>query len=75
MVHITLYPPNDKPQGFETENYGLSDGILSFRVTGNPISGNPEATEIRTTVPFIIREPDAKKESTTARPTQATGGR
>jgi hypothetical protein len=72
MIHITLYPANEKSQAFETENYGLTDGVLSFRVAGNPISGNPEATEIKTTVPFLIRQQAAKKESTTA-PTSRTG--
>jgi hypothetical protein len=61
MVHITLYPPNEKSQVFEAEDYGLKDAVLSFRVAGNPISGNPEATDIRTTVPFIIRQQAAKE--------------
>jgi hypothetical protein len=65
MVHITLFPPNDKHQQFEAENYTIRDeGVLWFRVGYNPIAGNPDDTDITTTVPFIIRQAVSRKPTT-----------
>jgi hypothetical protein len=55
MVHITLYPPNESPQEYDVKNYNIQqEAVLWFRVEGS--DSLPVATEIKTTVPFLIRE-------------------
>jgi hypothetical protein len=60
MVRITLFiPQSQKPELFEVEHYRIKDGVLSFLVEE---PARQKATEIETTVPFIVRKvEDAKK--------------
>jgi hypothetical protein len=74
MAHITLYPPNETPQEFDVKDYRIQeDGVLWFRVEG---SGSlPMTTQIRTTVPFLIKEEVPQKEAATGRSTCAEPAR
>lgn len=57
MVSIILYPPDSDEQSYEADNYTIKDGVLWFRSNTEP----PE--EIRTTVPFIIRQDATQKKA------------
>ena len=61
MVRITLFIPHAaKPELFEVEHYRIKDGVLSFRVEE---PAKQKATEIETTVPFLIRKVEDSKAS------------
>jgi len=60
MVHITLFVPDSAmPQEYDVESYGIREGVLYFRVKEN--AAIPTATDISTTVPFLIRQQVEKK--------------
>jgi hypothetical protein len=54
MVRITLYTPNGDAVNFDAENYHVEGAVLRFRDTGS--ASLPQATDITTTVPFLIKE-------------------
>jgi hypothetical protein len=54
MTQITLYPPGEPPQKFETENFVLKEGVLSFTFAGT--ASLPEARTIWTNVPFLLKQ-------------------
>lgn len=61
MVRITLFVPQaQKPELFEVEHYRIKDGVLSFLVEE---PAKQRATEIETTVPFLVRNVDDSKAS------------
>jgi hypothetical protein len=61
MVRITLFiPQSPKPELFEVERYRIKDGVLSFLVEE---AAKQKATEIETTVPFIVRKVEDVKAS------------
>jgi hypothetical protein len=61
MVRITLFvPQSQKPELFEVERYRIKDGVLSFLVEE---PAKQRATEIETTVPFLVRRVDDAKAS------------
>ena len=52
MVKILLYPANGTTVEYDVDNYGVTDGVLRFRIKGG--SGEEDIT---TTVPFLVRQP------------------
>lgn len=61
MVRITLFiPHSQKPELYEVEHYRIKDGVLSFRVDE---PAKQKATEIETTVPFLVRKVEDAKAS------------
>lgn len=63
MVHITIYQPySDAPFEYDVESYGIREhGVLWFRIPGTV------ATDVTTTVPFMIRQQVEEKEKPPAR--------
>jgi len=54
MVRITLYTPEGEALNFNVENYHLEGAVLRFRDAGS--ASLPQATDITTTLPFLIKE-------------------
>ena len=69
MVHITLYVPDSEPLEFAAETYGLHEGVLTFRAE----TDGAQPTDIKTTVPFVIRQiVEDKAQTTRARGPRST---
>jgi hypothetical protein len=59
MVHITLFIPNSVvPLEYDAKIFRLDDGVLHFRVDEKALG---TATDVSTTVPFLVRNPVVKE--------------
>ena len=81
MAHNVLYVPDATPQTFENvEQFVVKNGVLIFTAPGT--AAIPAATQIHTTVPFLIKQakteaPKKSSSSTQSRsaPPQMKGAR